>query len=143
MKGIIAINNLGYIGLNNNLPWRCSEDLKHFKALTLNCNLLVGYNTANTLPPLKDREVMVDSRDNNDVSWIVEGTDAPKLNREFDWCIGGKKTYEKYCHLFTELHISRINDNSIGDTMFPDLKDLNPMCKVFIYNFETNKKKIV
>jgi hypothetical protein len=54
---------------------------------------------------------------------------------DIDWCIGGKRTYEKYCHLFTELHISHINDNSIGNVTFPDLSNLNKTCKIFNYNF--------
>jgi len=126
MKSIIAVNNLSVIGLNNGLPWRCKEDLQHFKKLTLNSTLLVGYNTFQTLPELKDRSIYCDSQ------W---------RGKEFvtDWCIGGKKTYEKYCHLFTELHISHIDDNSIGDVMFPNLSNLNPECKIFNYYFKTNK----
>ncbi len=129
MKAIIAINNLSYIGLNGTLPWRCSADLKHFKALTLGGNLLVGYNTSLALPPLKDRTVIVDKRD------VLDD------NNEIDWCIGGKKTYEKYAPYFTELHISIIHDSTIGDTVAPDWKNLNPECKVFVYYFEPNAPK--
>jgi dihydrofolate reductase len=129
MKAIIAVNNLGYIGRDNNLLWFSSEDLKHFKNLTMGGKLLVGYNTSLTLPPLYNREIFIDKREYN-------LKDIPQI----DWCIGGKKTYEKFCHLFTELHISHINDNKIGDTMFPDLKNLNPNCKIYNYYFETNDK---
>lgn len=136
MKGIIAVNNLGYIGLNNSLPWRCKEDLKHFKALTLNCRLIAGIKTLQTLPPLKDREVITWRKENKDLMSDI-------LVMNIDWCIGGKKTYEKFCHLFTELHISYINDNTVGDVMFPDLKNLNKSCKVFKYYFETNTTPII
>jgi dihydrofolate reductase len=129
MKAIVAVNNLGYIGRDNNLLWFSSEDLKHFKNLTMGAKLLVGYNTSLTLPPLYNREIFIDKREYN-------LKDIPQM----DWCIGGKKTYEKFCHLFTELHISHINDNKIGDTMFPDLKNLNPNCKIYNYYFETNDK---
>lgn len=124
MKAIVAVNNLGFIGLNNKLLWKSKEDLKHFKNLTLDCKLLVGYNTFNDLPPLKNRVVVVDERN--------------ELITTVDWCIGGKKTYEKYCHLFTELHISHINDNQIGDVVFPDLRNLNPNCVVTNYYFDSN-----
>jgi dihydrofolate reductase len=87
----------------------------------------VGYNTSLTLPRLKNREIFIDER----------GVFSFNID-EIDWCIGGKKTYEKFCHLFTELHISHINDNKIGDTTFPDLKNLNPDCKIFNYYFEPN-----
>jgi len=130
MKGIIAVNNLGYIGLNKSLPWSPNKkDFKHFKEKTMGCTLLVGYNTYSTLPHLEGRSVLMDIRGDYMFN--------PELNvlEKVDWCIGGKKTYEKFCHLFTELHISHINDNTIGDTTFPDFRNLNPECKIFNYNF--------
>jgi dihydrofolate reductase len=124
MKAIIAVNNLGFIGMNDTLPWRCKEDLQHFKKMTIGCHLLAGYRTINSLPPLKDRVLYMDHRD----SWRTD----------VEWCIGGKKTYEKYASYFTELHISHINDNTIGNVTFPDLTNLNPSCKIFNYYFEPN-----
>jgi len=124
LRAIIAVNNLGYVGLNNGLPWRCKEDFKHFKELTMGGRLLVGHNTAQTLPPLSGRVIVLDDR-------------VFHNNRDIDWCIGGKRTYEKYASLFTELHISHIDDNTIGDVMFPDLRGLNPECKIFNYYFKT------
>lgn len=121
MKAIIAVNNLGFIGLNNKLAWKCKEDLNHFKTLTNNCSLLVGYNTFKTLPELKNRIII------KEWEWVTP---------QADWCIGGKKTYENYCHLFTELHISHIDNNTIGDVMFPNLSNLNKDCKIFNYYFK-------
>ena len=123
MKSIIAVNNLGFIGIGDELLWKCSEDLKHFKKLTLNQTCLVGFRTYNSLPKLPNRVLIVDDRDDFTIG--------------FDWVIGGKKTYEKYCKFFTELHISHIDDNSIGDVTFPDLTNLNPECKIFNYYFTT------
>ena len=121
MKAIIAVNNLGFIGKGNTLLWHNKEDLRHFKRLTEGGRLLVGYNTFSELPNLPNREVILDFRYMNRIDW--------------DWCIGGKKTYEKYCHKFTELHISHIDDNQIGDVTFPDLTNLNPECKIYNYNY--------
>lgn len=122
MKAIIAMNNLGYIGVNNELLWKSQQDMSHFVKMTLNQRLLVGHNTSLNLPKLKNREVIVDGRDE-------EVTNV-------DWCIGGKKTYEKYAKYFTELHISHIDNNDIGDITFPDLRDLNKECKIFNYYFK-------
>jgi len=125
MRAILAVNNLGYIGLNNGLPWRCLEDFKHFKALTMDSTLLVGHRTHSTLPLLKGRRIVLDERG------------IYKLD-DIDWCIGGKATYEKYMKFFTEMHISYINDDSVGDTKMPDLYGLGEMvdgCKIFEYNF--------
>lgn len=133
MRAIVAVNNLGFIGLNGGLPWKCKEDLRHFKNLTYGGNLLGGYNTFLTLPELKGRLVIPDKRELSEVVklWIKS---CPDLI-----CIGGKLTYEKYCHLFTELHISHISDDTIGDTLYPDFLKLNPDCKIFHYYFEVDK----
>jgi dihydrofolate reductase len=148
MKAILAVNNLGFIGLNDALPWRNLEDFKHFKKLTMGGTLLVGYNTFQTLPPLKGRHVVVDTR--KEEFDYLRAKDAEYLKQFMSnelkmplwahgsgevWCIGGKKTYEKYAHMFTELHISHIDDNTIGDTMFPDLSKLNRDCVVYNYHF--------
>lgn len=109
MKAILAINNQNYIGLNGGLPWRSSRDLKHFKEMTNGCKLLVGYNTALKLPKLSNRELILDPR--NELYPVTDDM----------WCIGGKKTYEKYAHLIKELYISHINDDTIGDVKAPDL----------------------
>lgn len=124
MKAILAINNKGYIGLKGNLPWTCSEDLKHFKKETMGGKLLVGYRTAQTLPKLSGREIVIyDKFSTEDYTNV-------------DWCIGGKVTYEKFCHLFTELHVSIIDDDTVGDVSSPDLRNLNPNCVIFEYHFK-------
>lgn len=126
MKAIIAINNLGYIGLGGKLPWKSSDDLNHFKNLTVNSTLLAGYNTAKELPNLPDRIVLVYNEVHDDEYYLDK----------CDWCIGGKKTYERFAKYFTELHVSIIDDETIGDTLFPNFNDINPYCKIFYYNFK-------
>lgn len=126
LKAIIAHNNKGVIGNDDKLIWYCKDDLIHFKKMTDNSTLLVGYNTAKSLPELKNRKVIVDDR--------YEILDT----KDIDWCIGGKKTYEKYCHLFTELHISLIDDDTNGNIMFPDLSNINKGCKIYYYKFLKN-----
>jgi dihydrofolate reductase len=121
MRAIVAVNNLGFIGRGDELIWHNKEDLKHFKEMTLGGRCLVGYNTNKGLPTLKGRDVIVDQRDVFDITC--------------DWCIGGKKTYEKYVKQFTEIHISHINDNQIGDVTFPDLTGLSSDCKIINYYF--------
>jgi dihydrofolate reductase len=121
MIGIVAVNNLGFIGIGDRMLWNCTDDLRHFKKMTLNKKVLVGYNTFSELPNLPNREVILDLREN--------------YNFDVDFVIGGKKTYEKYSPYFTELHISHIDDNSIGDVTFPNLTNLNKDCKIFNYNF--------
>ena len=122
MKAIIAVNNIGMIGLDDKMLWHCKDDLIHFKNLTYNSRLLVGFITQQGLPILKNRQLVTDIRN--------------EFITDIDWCIGGKRTYEKYCHLFTELHISHIDNNDIGNITFPNLTNLNKNCKIHNYNFK-------
>ena len=50
MKAIIAVNNIGMIGLDDKMLWHCKDDLIHFKNLTYNSRLLVGFITQQGLP---------------------------------------------------------------------------------------------
>jgi len=116
---------LGYIGDKGKLLWHCKEELQHFARLTKDSTVLVGYKTHQNLPTLKNRTVHVDPRYGyfHDLDCI-------------DWCIGGAKTYIKYAHLFTELHVSWIVDNyDIGDAYMPPFIGINKDCKVFNYEF--------
>ena len=126
MKAIIAVNKLGYIGKEEKLPWKCKKDLNHFKKMTMNCKLLVGRKTFETLPPLKGREIIV----------VGKGyyTLEEALQKNPDWIIGGKKIYESTIHLCDELHISEINDETIGDTKMPEIK--NFFGKKIFYKFD-------
>ena len=125
MKAIIAVNNLGFIGKGDKLLWSNKKDLNHFKRMTYGDTLLVGYRTSQALPPLSGREIVtVDKRDSSNLHYY-----------DSDWCIGGKKTYERFCPMFTELHISHIDNNDIGDVTFPNLSNLNSDCKIYNYNF--------
>lgn len=124
MRAILAVNNKGYIGLKYKLPWYSKDDLKHFKNLTLGGKLLVGRSTAQNLPTLPGREIVIWDRNDPTIDYS-----------DIDWCIGGKGTYEAFCHLFTELHISHINDDTVGDVDEPNLSNLNPDCKTFHYYF--------
>jgi dihydrofolate reductase len=47
---IFATDECRGFGLNNKLPWSCSEDLKHFKATTSDSTLIMGINTWNSIP---------------------------------------------------------------------------------------------
>lgn len=131
MKAIIARNKVGFIGKNGGLPWKCKEDLKHFKNLTLGSKLLVGRNTFETLPNLPGREIIVVGTGYN--------TLKEALSQKPDWVIGGKKLYESTMHLWTELHMSVINDDTIGDVEAPDLDKYKGY--IHMYYFDVDEKK--
>ena len=63
---IWAQDNNGGIGLNGQLPWHISEDLKNFKKITSNSTIIMGRKTWDSLPkkPLPNRENIVMSSSN-------------------------------------------------------------------------------
>ena len=128
MKAIIAINKAGFIGKDDKLPWRCKEDLNHFKEMTMGCKLLVGRTTFESMPKLNGREMIVVGKGYN--------TFEEALDKEPDWVIGGKRIYESTIHFCDELHISEINDETIGDTRAPDFKEYKG--KKVIYKFDVD-----
>jgi dihydrofolate reductase len=128
MKMILAINKKMYIGLDGDLPWKrnCSADLKHFKKLTMGGKLMVGRVTYENLPKLKGRTLIV----------VGEGynTLQEALDQKPDWVIGGKSLYESTVHLCNELHISVINDETIGDTSINLLKLISDTNAIIRWN---------
>ena len=63
---VAATSPTGVIGVDNDLPWRCKADMKHFKNLTTNCMVAMGRLTWESLPdsyrPLPNRYNVVISR---------------------------------------------------------------------------------
>ncbi|EJA4629593.1 dihydrofolate reductase [Escherichia coli] len=49
MKMIAAVGRNYEIGIANELPWRCSTDLKLFKRLTKNATVVMGRKTMESL----------------------------------------------------------------------------------------------
>ena len=113
MDMIAAINKKGFIGKDGQLMWKCSEDLKWFKEITMGKKCLVGRKTFETLPLLKGRELIVVSRDGLSLE------DALKLNP--DIVIGGGEIYKQTIKMVDTLYLSIINDEQVGDTMFPTI----------------------
>ena len=143
MKAILAMAKNRVIGNNGKLPWHVPNDFKWFKEFTMGKKLIVGKNTFDTLPLLKNRECIVLTRP-------VEGIDAYITNQylvnnnamtgqmitmediesysEFrkDGLIvaGGAKTYVKLLPYIKEFYVTHINGNYDGDTFMPPFEDL-------------------
>jgi dihydrofolate reductase len=115
----------GGIGMNNDLPWHISEDLKNFKKLTLNTPIIMGRKTWDSLPfkPLpKRRNVVLSSRLVDDVecfSSIKNCIDG--LSDETDiFVIGGGQIYKAFYEYAHHLHITIVDEKTDGiDTYFP------------------------
>lgn len=74
---IAATDNKNGIGKNNSLPWKITDDFRHFRNLTLHSYIIMGRNTWNSLPkkPLPNRtNIIISSTTNlqvNDSTYII------------------------------------------------------------------------
>ena len=64
LVAVVARARNGVIGVDNDLPWRLSSDLKRFKALTMGKPMIMGRRTWDSIGrPLPGREIVVLTRD--------------------------------------------------------------------------------
>lgn len=124
---IVAMAKNHTIGVNNTLPWRCPEDLKHFKALTMGHHMIMGRKTFESIGrPLPGRSTVVVTRDRN---LQIEGClMAHSLPEALAACtgdsqifiVGGAEIYQQALHLVDTLHITEIQQDVDGDAFFPE-----------------------
>ena len=143
MKAIIAMAENRVIGKNGGLPWpSIKEDFKHFKEFTMGNTLIVGKNTFDTLPLLKNRECLVLVKEdkimaanpnqylvnNNSMTGkLITMTDIEsysQFRKDYLIVAGGAKTYIKLLPYITEFYVTHVNGNYDGDTFMPPFEDL-------------------
>ncbi len=123
-SGIVAMSENGVIGLKNSLPWSIPEELKHFKELTMNKTLIVGRKTFESLPPLKNRTLIVLSKTKQieNIPCFSNITEVLRYlrNESIDdiMVAGGQEIYELFYPLLSTLHLSIIFGNYEGDKSF-------------------------
>jgi len=143
MKAILAMAQNRVIGKNGKLPWHVPNDFKWFKEFTMGKKLIVGKNTFDTLPLLKNRECIVLTRpvagidayitnqylvNNNAMTGQMITMEDLESYSQFrkDYLIvaGGAKTYVKLLPHIKEFYVTHINGNYDGDTFMPPFEDL-------------------
>ena len=144
MKAIVAMAKNRVIGKNSALPWpSIKEDLNHFKEFTTGKTLIVGKNTFDTLPLLKNRECMVLTKpveaidayitnqymvNNNAMTGqmiTMEDVESySRFRKDYLIVVGGAKTYVKLLPYITEFYVTHVNGNYDGDTFMPEFEHL-------------------
>ena len=137
MKAILAMAQNRVIGKNGGLPWpSIKEDFKWFKEFTTGKKLIVGKNTFDTLPMLKNREILVLTRKVEELSEITNQylinkndltgkiiSDVSDLDADII-VAGGAKTYVRLLPYITEFYVTHVNGSYDGDTFMPPFEDL-------------------
>ena len=137
MKAILALAKNRVIGKNGGLPWpSIPNDFKWFKEFTMGKKLIVGKNTFDTLPMLKNREIFVLTRRIEELSEIPNQylinkndltgkiiTDVSDLDPDII-VAGGAKTYVRLLPYITEFYVTHVNGSYEGDTFMSSFEDL-------------------
>lgn len=136
MKAIIAMSENRCIGKENKIPWYIPNDFKWFKEFTTGKKLIVGKNTFDTLPMLKNREILVLTRKVEELShmpnqYLINKNDLTGkiISDVFDLdsdiiVAGGAKTYVRLLPYITEFYVTHVNGSYDGDTFMPPFEDL-------------------
>ncbi len=129
---IVAMASNRVIGLNNQMPWHLSADLKRFKQITMGHPIIMGRKTFEAIgKPLPGRMNIIVSRNTSyqQEGCIVEDSVEAaihygcRLDDEV-FVIGGATLYEATLPMADNLYITLINQDFEGDTFFPEF-DLN------------------
>ena len=124
------------IGIEGKIPWHIPNDFRWFKEFTTGKKLIVGKNTFDTLPMLKNREILVLTRRIEELSEIPNQylinkndltgkiiTDVSDLDPDII-VAGGAKTYVRLLPYITEFYVTHVNGSYDGDTFMPPFEDL-------------------
>lgn len=117
------------IGKDGWMPWNLPEDLKSFRKLTLNHDIVMGRTTFDAMKkPLPKRHTFVVTRnqeyvfDHEDVT-IVHDFDALlkkyKDTKEDLMICGGSKIYAQALPYVDDMWISLVDEEYPADTFFP------------------------
>lgn len=114
------------IGVDNMLPWRCPEDLKHFKALTMGHHMIMGRKTYDSIgKPLPGRTTVVVTRNAGLqiegclIAHSLEQAVAACAGDEDIFVVGGAELYAQALPLVDTLYITEIQQDVEGDAHFP------------------------
>ena len=138
---IVAMDKKGIIGKNNQLPWKLSADLKHFKQLTIGKPIIMGRKTFESIPPkfrpLRNRlnivvtnqrgypheGIYIASSINETLSHLKTEVPIAGIDYGAAFVIGGESIYRQTISLADRLEITRIHKRFDGDAFFPQIDE--------------------
>lgn len=112
LEVIVAVDENYGIGKDGGLPWYVSEDLGIFKYKTMDSVLIVGRKTAQTLPKLNNREIVILSK-TGETNTVIKAVVKAKEYKKPIFVVGGAELYNEifknFLHLVSKIHISFIS----------------------------------
>ena len=125
---IVALARNRAIGLNGNLIWHLSADLKYFKRVTSGHTVIMGYRTYLSLPHHKAlpnrRNIIISSRleqapEGFELAHSIQEAADMVHDEEEAFVIGGGSIYEQFLPKADRLYLTRLDKDFEADTYFP------------------------
>lgn len=158
---IVALARNRAIGLNGNLIWHLSADLKYFKRVTTGHTVIMGYKTFLSLPNQRAlpnrRNIIISSHleqapEGFELVHSIQEAVNMVHDEEETFVIGGGSIYEQFLPHAGKLYLTRIDKEFEADTYFPyidfdewNLIDVNVVDEDpqvdFTYRFEVWERK--
>ena len=127
---IVAASENNVIGVAGELPWRLSDDLKRFKAITMGKPIVMGRKTWDSIGrPLPGRQNVVITRQ---AGFAADGCDIVTSKSEVIavtagaaevMVIGGSQVYELFLPDAQRLYLTRVRAEVQGDAFFPEIDE--------------------
>lgn len=133
---VVAVADNGVIGKDGEMPWHYPDDLAHFEAVTMDCPVILGRITFETITdrlgePLPGRTNVVLTRNPDHVNSSDPATrvattvdEALEIARQTGsselFVAGGASVYEQFLPIADRLVMTEIHEQYEGGTTFPD-----------------------
>lgn len=125
---IVAVSDNNVIGVDGDLPWRLSADLKNFKRLTTGHCMIMGRKTFDSIGRLLPKRTTVIVTRNQDFAFegaLIAHSIPEALTLcgkdETPFLIGGAEIYRQGLPFVNELFLTRVHATIEGDTFLPPI----------------------
>ncbi len=145
---MVARDQNGAIGKDNNLPWHLSDDLKLFKRNTVDHTVLMGRKTYESIgKPLPKRNNIILT---HNLEYDAPGCQTVhSIEEAYDFCkdkgveqlfiIGGGSVFKSFLPLAQLLYISEVHTSiEDADVFFPEV-DLSKYIHIFTQPFKQSE----
>ncbi len=127
---IVAASTNNVIGAQGDLPWRLSDDLKRFKALTMGKPIVMGRKTYESIGrPLPGRQNIVITRQPDFAAVGCDVVASPEAAIEAAgdvdeiMIIGGSHIYDAFLPMADRIYLTRVHAEVDGDAFLPELHE--------------------
>lgn len=125
---IVAASTNDVIGVDGDLPWHISADLKRFKSLTMGHHLIMGRKTFDSIGRcLPGRTTIIVTRqsdyafDGAQVAHSIESALEIAADDALPFVVGGAEIYALAMPLVSEIYLTRVHQKIAGDTFLPPI----------------------